>query len=134
MKAMRSSSLAVAVLLGGVLLTGCSSKLAPVSGRVTCDGKPLECAAITLSPLPENANDLESPRAANGGINNGRLEYVSTFKQGDGAVIGKHRALITVEFPGSCPCLPTKEIILEVKPGNNEFNLELRDYSTKRQK
>jgi hypothetical protein len=117
-----------------VFLTGCGSKLAPVSGRVTCDGKPLECAAITLSPLPENANDLESPRAANGGINKGRLEYVSTFRQGDGAIIGKHRVLITTEFPESCPCLPTKEIVLEVKPGNNEFNIELRDYSTRRKK
>jgi hypothetical protein len=108
--------------------------MAPVKGRVTCDGKPLPDAAIILSPLAVNENDLEAPRAANGGINNGRFEYVSTYKEGDGAVIGKHRVLITMESPQSCRCLPTKEIILEVKPGTNEFDIELRQYAVNQKK
>jgi hypothetical protein len=125
-------SLAAAVLAAAA---GCGNpNLAPVAGRVTCDGKPVKDAAIIFSPLPANENDRESFRAANGGINNGRFEFVSTFKEGDGAFVGKHRVLITMEFPGSCPCLPTKEIVLEVKPGANEFDIELRDHSARRKK
>jgi hypothetical protein len=124
----------LAVLAAG-LSAGCGgAKLAPVSGRVTCDGKPLESAAIIFSPIPENENDLEGPKAANGGVNNGRFEFVSTFKEGDGAFVGRHRVLITLEHPESCRCLPTNEIILEVKPGQNDFEIELRNYSVKRTK
>jgi hypothetical protein len=131
----RAAARLSAALLALPPLFGCGAPaLAPVSGRVTCDGKPLPLGTILFSPLPASGTDLESPKAAGGGISNGRFEYVTTFKQGDGAFIGKHRVMVTMEFPESCPCLPTKEIILEIQPGHNDLVIELRDHSLKRKK
>ena len=100
------------VLLALTALAGCGGpKLAPVSGRVTCDGKPLANAALVLAPIPADANALEAPRAASAAVIDGRIENVTTFKKGDGAFVGRHRVQITLEFPESCPCLPVGEII-----------------------
>ena len=68
----RAAARLSAALLALAPLFGCGAPaLAPVSGRVTCDGKPLPLGTILFSPLPASGTDLESPKAAGGGISNG---------------------------------------------------------------
>ncbi len=94
---------AFGVVVAGVALcsaSGCSERFpsARVSGTVTLDGAPLEGASITFQPIA----DLSSPNGELAGPGSyaftdkdGRysLRLIDTDKAG--AVIGKHRVVIT---------------------------------------
>jgi hypothetical protein len=71
------------------LLSGCGSKLpetAPVVGKVTMNGKPVSSGTIMFCP--------EKGRAATGQIGPDGTYSLTTFKPGDGALLGKHRVTI----------------------------------------
>src|SRR5262245_2717618 len=122
------------LLIGPTLLTGCGSRLAPVKGQITCNGKPFFPAAVLFSPMPEKEGDRESGQAASRRTDEQGHYVLTTFKQGDGALIGKHRVTINVEYPDRpypCKGYDKQEIIFEVKPGNNEINIRLEDYQKK---
>ena len=96
----RKSTLRTAVwLFVALLLSGCSPegyRIAPVSGRVTLDGKPLANAAIVFSPVA-SADNME-PGPGSGGKTDADGRYILTIvgKGTRGAVIGKHKVRITM--------------------------------------
>lgn len=82
-------------ILGG-LLTGCGGtdrpQMAPVTGRVTYQGKPVAGADVSfMSPA--------SPRVAAGRTNSEGQYKLSTFNTGDGAVLGEHVVTISKAAP-----------------------------------
>ena len=115
----------VAAAAALVPLAGCGGPvLVPLKGRVTCNGKPVADAALIFSPIPKSESDRESAKAAAAGTDaDGRFE-VSTYKVGDGAIVGKHRVAITLD-PFIRSACKSKVIIVEVKPGDTELNIEL---------
>jgi hypothetical protein len=91
---------------------------------VTCNGKPVVDAALIFSPMVQNEGDRESGKAAAASTDaDGRFE-LSTHREGDGALIGKHRVAITLDPTVRSPC-KSKVVIVEIKPGDNEVNIEL---------
>jgi hypothetical protein len=81
-----------------VFLAGCGTSYAPVSGRVTLDGKPLEGAIVTFQPAADN------PNRGTGSVGNtdedGRFTLRVVDPSTPGAVPGKHVVLITLYEKG----------------------------------
>jgi hypothetical protein len=93
---------AIAVL---TLESGCGGPaMAPVRGRLLCKGKPVADAAIIVSPMAANPGDRESGKAASAGTDAEGRFVLSTFKQGDGAIVGKHRFAISLDENARLPC------------------------------
>jgi hypothetical protein len=89
----------LACLLLPVLLLGCGKagpKVAPVSGRVTMDNKPLANADITFSPTesdPNNSANLESFGQTD---EDGRYSLKMIQGKRDGAVVGANKVRISL--------------------------------------
>jgi hypothetical protein len=114
--------------LAAVLLPGChSSSLATVHGRVTCHGKPVPEAGVIFSPMPKAEGDREAGKAASGSTDADGRFVLTTYKTGDGALIGKHRASVILDNAKPSPCGQSKLVQVEVKPGDNEINIEMSD-------
>ena len=43
----------------------------------------------------------------------------------DGALIGKHRASVMLDNTVRLPCGNSKVVVIEVKPGDNELDIEM---------
>ena len=123
---------------------GCSDRLetAPVEGKVLCQGKPLQFGSVMFQP------DVGPP--ATGVIGPDGTFRLTTYTNGDGAVIGKHRVRITCfesQRPDAPPpdpnvepgtgksLIPTKYAVFatsglerEVQAENEPFVFELTDY------
>jgi glycine/D-amino acid oxidase-like deaminating enzyme len=87
-----STALAGAVLLAA----GCGgASVAPVSGRVTLDGKPLANAAVHFQPkaTENNLNPGPGSDAMTDDNGNFTLKVVTTGQEG--AIVGKHRVEIS---------------------------------------
>ena len=124
---MRPRALLLVFLVGVLALAGCGpANMAPVWGHVTCNGKPVAEAVITFSPMPKNEGDRESGKAAAGSTDADGYYVLTTFRQGDGALIGKHRVTITLDEHDHSGC-KSKLVTLEVKPGGGELNIELSE-------
>jgi hypothetical protein len=105
------AGLQLAILGGLLLLSGCSpgKQMVPVSGRVLYNGKPLDFGTVMLQP--------ERGQPAVGAIQPSGAFSLTTYKEGDGAVVGKHRVRITCYEPQRSPSLPkNSEIISLGKP------------------
>ena len=79
-----------------LLVTSCGGggpDLAPVSGKITLDGKPLADATVGFYPLGEHGDVMSSGRTNSNGEYT--LKTVKTMQTG--AVVGKHRVSITLE-------------------------------------
>lgn len=93
---MRSCSLVIFVV---VLLAGCSGSdrppLAKVSGVVTLDKAPVEGAAVMFMPVAGG-------RPAQGLTDAQGKFTLTTFDEGDGAIIGEHKVTVTkVQITGA---------------------------------
>jgi hypothetical protein len=124
--------LTLAVILGLIFSCGCGSPpYGRVKGRVTCNGKPFEHASLTFSPIPKSSDDKTPGRSSGGGTDsNGEYRLMNSASD-DRVVVGKHRVSVAVEYPDRpYPCKGHGEIIVEVRPGDNEINIELSDYSS----
>lgn len=127
------------------LVLGCSdgSQIAPVSGQLTLDGKPLADARISFQPAPTGE--------AAGRTELGMGSYATTDAEGkytlrtadtdaEGAVVGAHRVMIsdmrteTDEDAGATKAPPPRfpvrysdgSLTFEVKPGGtDQANFEL---------
>jgi len=90
----RAPFLPAAVL--GIVLTGCSDRIAtaPVEGVVYYDGDPLHVGTVTF--LPEE----EGPYAT-GTIRPDGTFTMTTYDEGDGAILGKHRVMISAISEGT---------------------------------
>jgi hypothetical protein len=110
------------------LLPGCGrSSLAPVHGRVTCHGQPVREAGVIFSPMAKAPTDRESGKAAAGSTDADGRYVITTYKSGDGALIGKHRVSIVLDNTAKAPCGHSKVVVREVKPGDNVFDIEMSD-------
>jgi hypothetical protein len=105
---------------------GCGAPLiAPVKGKVTCDGKPVEAAALTFSPVGSSADAKEPGRPATGFSDAEGVYVLSTNEPQDGAQVGEHRVNIMLDDTNPAKCARQTRITLEVKPEGNELNIEL---------
>ncbi|HVT29982.1 MAG TPA: DUF2092 domain-containing protein [Lacipirellulaceae bacterium] len=101
------------------------AQLAPVSGRVTLDGKPLANADIIFQPVGNQRPSV--------GRTDEKGHYDLTYKRGvRGALPGLHTVKVQVsdEVVKSPPSIPTRfntqsQLHAEVKPGTNVFNFDL---------
>lgn len=76
------------VLAIGFLVLGCSDgrlQLGEISGTVTIDGKPLPAGQIVF---------ITQTRRGFGSIADGKIVDVTTYKNGDGVVVGNHKVVI----------------------------------------
>lgn len=102
------ATLSVVVLAVGlsVFFSGCGDgrpEVAPVSGKVTMNGQPVPMGTIQFWP--------EKGRPARGTINKDGTYTLTTFEQGDGAVLGKHT--VTIEAVATADNAPKPKSIEE---------------------
>jgi hypothetical protein len=118
----------ICFVLLAMSLAGCSNtgpEIAPVTGRITLDGKPLEKADIIFQPA-----DSKPPSSARTGAD-GR--YQLAYKRGVmGGTVGSNTVQITIssDVVANPPNIPARynsesELTKEVKPGPNEINFAL---------
>jgi hypothetical protein len=82
-----------------VLVLGCGSrKFAPVSGKVTLNGKPLADATVNFQPIAKEGS-IEAGVGSAGKTNADGEFTLKTSTGEDGAVVGNHRVMITVLAP-----------------------------------
>jgi hypothetical protein len=106
-------------------VAGCGRSIVPVKGRVTFDGKPVTEAAVTFNPLPKKEDDLEPGKPATGYTDADGKYALSTYKNYDGALVGKHRVNIALDDTNPARCKRSKQLDVEVAPGQTEFNFEM---------
>jgi hypothetical protein len=122
---MASRSFLFAVALVAALLPGCGGeRLAPVKGRVVFNGQPVKEAAITFSPT-SGENRLEAGTPATGFTEPDGTFVLSTFSKEDGALVGTHSVNVVLDDTNPAKCKRHKGLTLEVKPGSNEFTIEM---------
>ena len=120
--------LPICVVLLAMSFAGCGktgSDIAPVTGRITLDGKPLEKADILFQP------DGSKPPSSGRTDADGRYQLV--YKRGVmGGNVGSNTVQITIspDVVSNPPNIPARynsesELTKEVKPGQNEFNFDL---------
>jgi hypothetical protein len=117
------------VLLIGAVLSGCSSRekfdVAPVKGKVLCDGRPVPGGIVTFAPVA-SGNSLKPGKSAGAEIETDGTFVLSTYAQGDGAVIGKCKVTTGSSDPENpWACTLGTPIDWEVQAGNNEVVIEL---------
>jgi hypothetical protein len=91
--------------------TGCGSKYpptAPVSGKITINGKPVTQGRISFHPTTG-----ERPALAN--IQPDGSYSLTTFERGDGALLGHHKVSIKSTRIENAPSLPAKDFQEEAK-------------------
>ena len=86
------------LLLGCVLVAvvGCGApqlKFAPVSGKVTLNGKPLAGASVTFEPVTEPGTTPLPPSSFGKTDQNGEFTLQAVGGE-NGALVGKHRVMI----------------------------------------
>ncbi|MBA3485419.1 MAG: carboxypeptidase regulatory-like domain-containing protein [Pirellulales bacterium] len=85
---------ALAVAL--ICCTGCGSEtppMAPVKGKVLLDGQPLMSGRVSTVPA--------AGRGSNGTIQSDGTFELSTYGDGDGALIGLHTVSVVARAPGT---------------------------------
>jgi hypothetical protein len=125
-----------------IIAAGCGSKrlpTAPIEGKVLFHGKPLEFGGVLLQP--------DNGPPAQGRIEPDGTFRLSTYREHDGAVLGKHRVQIAcyeaqrpaakassrIEPGLGRPLVPTKYLrtdtsglAVEVKPRNDPLVFDLK--------
>lgn len=113
---------------------GPAYEMTTVDGICTCDGEPMSSGIIVFTPVPEpGSNNTEPGKPAAAEIQSDGRFTLSTYGDKDGAIVGKHQIHLR---PGDddddeegvkkpvCKKAP-EELIVEVKPGKNNVNIEL---------
>jgi hypothetical protein len=120
------------------LLSGCGPAgdfpTARTTGRVICEGQPVPHVMVFFEPLESGKSALVGKTGFAIAKENGTFE-LSTYRNGDGAVIGHHRVRVgpphSGDHPGfKCACVLNSEVdVMEVdvnKGEKNEFELVLK--------
>lgn len=124
------------------LMLGCSGgiekfPIAKVSGKVLCEGQPVSDVRIYFAPIGDKAGDKVEVTSGKSGMGTADEDgnfTISTYGEGDGAVVGQHNVVVSgphpEEFPNfSCKCetdpnRPVQQV--EVISGEgNEFTINL---------
>jgi len=118
-------------------LVGCAGSgdfpTAPVTGRVICEGKPVPHVMVFFEPTEVKQKGLTGQAGFAIAKEDGTFK-LTTFKEGDGAVVGHHRVRVGLPHPQDYPnfkrdCYLNSEVDLtevDVKKGKNEFDLVLK--------
>lgn len=144
MKAPNALALVIILGLGASLLTvpgcgkgGAAYKTAPVRGQVIYNGQPVTSGGIGFQPIAvPGASESNPGKPASGQVKEDGTFVLTTYKEGDGAVVGRHRVSYIPSVAGAetyedkpqpSPYLGLvpKEQEIEVKPGQNEITIEL---------
>ena len=120
MQILRRTQLVVMVLFAAAVGCGDGIERKPVaatSGRVLCQGLPVANASVLFNPVSEGKSALVGKQGyANTNVNG---EFViSTYGDRDGAVVGKHKVIVSddSEVPCDCIAIDTHEVMeVEVK-------------------
>ena len=124
-----------------LLGSGCgkqSYQVIKTSGVCLCEGEPIASGWVQLSPIPENDKTLPG-KTAMGRIQADGSFVLSTYSEGDGAVLGPHRVRIMepampepreiadgAEVPVKHGCTLPEELVVEVLPDiDNDFTIKL---------
>jgi hypothetical protein len=105
------------------MVAGCGQsgpEVAPVSGRITVDGQPMENVDVVFQP--------EDSRSPSYGRTDKDGHYTLGYKRGvQGALVGAHAVGISVssELVRKPPQIKNTQLHREVKSGNNEFNFDV---------
>ncbi len=124
-------------VIGAVALAvfvGCSgggeAKVAtvPVKGKLYVDDKPFGPALIQLTPEPA---DPKIP-VVNGYVKQDGSFQLKTYKEGDGAPIGKFKVILTMDplNVGSLPAVQPTVVEVAKPSGSNEVQLDIKLAST----
>ena len=117
-------------------------EMARVVGTVTIDGEPLRGGQVQFAPI-SRGQDSEAGKPALGTVRPDGSFELSTYKEGDGAVVGHH--FVTVFGPEDSTLLPggiapferlaVQGDAVEIRSGDdNEINIELAASDFKRKK
>ena len=121
---MRSLSFLAAGFVG-LMLCGCNGQpMGSVKGQVVFNGKPVKNAAVTFSPSGA-AGQKETGKPGTGFTDEDGRFQLSTFSNFDGALVGTHAVLVTLDDTNPAKCKREKSLTLEVKSGSNEFTIEM---------
>jgi hypothetical protein len=92
----KSMRFAAVLVLGLLLFPGCGERLsvAPVSGTITFEGKPLARASITTQPIAAGSTN-PGPGSFGRTDDQGRFELELVKPARKGAIIGEHRVMIS---------------------------------------
>jgi hypothetical protein len=116
----------MAVLLSFVI--GCSGggqfATAEVRGKVTSQGEPVAGAVVSFTP--QAASGGSGGKGATGTTDAEGRFVLTTYMQGDGAVVGKHHVSVSSDDANrALPGNPPSDLVLDVQPGSNDFSIEL---------
>jgi hypothetical protein len=130
--------LASLVLADAVAISGCGGggdfPTVKTIGRVICEGQPVPHVMVFFEPLQDGKSALVGKQGFAIADAQGQFT-VSTYGEGDGAVLGKHRVRVgpphAEDYPGfKCACVLNSEVDVmqvEVKKGEpNDFELVLK--------
>ena len=126
------------IVASSALMIGCGSggdfPVAPVRGRVLCEGQPVPHVRVFFEPLETDRSAIVGKQAIAVTEADGTF-VLSTYGTGDGAVIGRHRVRVGGPNRGdhpnfTCACVLNSEIDImqvEVKANaENEFDVVLK--------
>ena len=137
-------AVAVGLALLALSWSGCESRTptGKVSGKVSLQGQPVTGGSVTFVPIAQSGTTAGRP--AIGPIQPDGTFTLSTYAQGDGAIIGRHRVMFSAptgkqeeagkhaEGQASAPApadpfagVTPKESQVEVKSGENTIDIEL---------
>jgi hypothetical protein len=110
-----------------LLLAGCGGpyKAAPVSGRVTVNGKPLANAAVLFQPVATAGNNEPGPGSAGTTDADGRYTLSLVGKGSKGAVVGKHKVQITMMAQETDPSDDRPQRVKRLPAGYSGRNTKL---------
>ncbi|PQO28803.1 hypothetical protein [Blastopirellula marina] len=118
-------------------LVGCETPVAthPVTGKVVlANGSPAQGGIIKFRTTSEEGEMVK----ASGQIQPDGTFQLSTFEDGDGALAGEHEVILfspalgdgggatAPEFPSKYRKYETSELKFDVKPGKNDFVIQLK--------
>jgi hypothetical protein len=125
---MRHPLLLLFLLLPIVGCGGESYKVAPVSGRVTLDGKPLAKAHVHFAPIGSRDQVAPGPTSQGQTDADGRYTLTLDSNRSPGAVVGKHKVyIITVDTQVTAADLPDAG----VRPSRREILPDRYNQETK---
>lgn len=87
------------MLSAGLLVAGCGTDkfpIAPVSGRVTFNGKPLPGAHVLFQPVAAGTEIEVGPESAGRTDNDGKFSLSTIAPERKGASVGKNRVSVTI--------------------------------------
>lgn len=128
----------IALLASIMCLGGCSDSLkvfpcAEVSGIVLCNGMPVRGAQVYFTPKKTGQSAEVGKPGFSWTGEDGRF-VLSTYGDGDGAVVGSHVVRVTTgnEFPCDCVGEETRDLMeVEIKADEeNTFEIKLPERTT----